>query len=168
MGNVTFAQAFPYAHRAAQVRCRTALRGRETCRADAEDIQQEAILAVLLNLRQFDPARASLRTFVERVVANRIATVMRSIRRESKRRFQQLPDGPALDSEPITLRGDVSCVLDGVSNFDRRVATSLMCRSPSETSRLLGTSRATVYRSIDRLREALTAAGFANGRGALS
>jgi hypothetical protein len=55
---------------------------------------------------------------------------------------------------------DIERVLAGVSAFDRAVARCLMDWSASETGRVLKVSRASVYRSIERLRAAFTAAGF--------
>jgi len=45
---------------------------------DYEDLEQEALMAVRRALQCFDPSRASLRTFVECVVAARLASLMRA------------------------------------------------------------------------------------------
>jgi len=54
-------------------------------------------------------------------------------------------------------------VLGRMSPFDRTVAAYLIDHSAIETSQKLGVSRATAYRSINRLRAVLAAAGFGSG-----
>jgi hypothetical protein len=70
--------------------------------------------------------------------------------------------GLAAPDDHFELRADVSRVLAGVTLFDRDVALCLMGRSAVETSRVLGASRACVYRAIGRLRAAFSNSGFAD------
>jgi len=61
------------------------------------------------------------------------------------------------------LRADVWVVLGRMPPFDRTVGICLIDHSASETAQKLGVSRATVFRSIKRLRATFAAAGFASG-----
>jgi DNA-directed RNA polymerase specialized sigma24 family protein len=108
-----FEQAYPLARRAVQVRAASgAMRA-----GDREDFEQEALLGLWIALRRYDPSRASLRTFVERVTDNRFASLMR--RRRSSLVVERLdghwfatPDGiPAVQFQV---------------DFERILAPSLM------------------------------------------
>jgi RNA polymerase sigma factor (sigma-70 family) len=134
---------------------------------DRRDLKQEALLELWRKAALFDARRASWRTFAETVVANRLTSFMRTVhagRREHGRneslnehkRFLPAPD------DCFDLRADIQRVLAGVSRFDRAVALSLIDYSSSETSHRLSVSRSTVYRSIERLRAAFTAAGLSS------
>ena len=130
-----------------------------------QDLKQEALLELWRKAPVFDEGRAGWRTFAERVVANRLASLIRHAR-SSRAGFGQqdpiegleVPDPARYDN--IDLQTDVRRVLDGVASLDRSVALLLIDYSAIETSRRLRVSRSTVYRSIERLRAAFTAAGF--------
>ena len=81
MVEATFEQAYPIAARAAKVRATAAVVSGAIPVADREDFEQEGLTACWRALPQFDPARASLRTFIERVIASRIASLVRTARR---------------------------------------------------------------------------------------
>ena len=81
MVEATFEQAYPIAARAARVRATAAVVSGAIPVADREDFEQEGLTACWRALPQFDPARASLRTFIERVIASRIASLVRAARR---------------------------------------------------------------------------------------
>jgi DNA-directed RNA polymerase specialized sigma24 family protein len=160
-----FARAYPLARRAAAVRSAAAIALVPS--ANREDLEQQVTIALWLALSCYDPSRASLRTFVERVAANRMASLIRSLHHSGQ--FKEVPlenaFGLAAPDGRSELRTDVSRVLAGVSAFDRCVAGSLARHSAAETSRRMGVSRAKVYRAIGRLRVAFTVAGFADHRG---
>jgi DNA-directed RNA polymerase specialized sigma24 family protein len=135
--------------------------------ADARcDLEQEALLELWRKACRFDSRRASWRTFAERVVANRLTSLVRRLRSGcSGYGKEDSLDGrefaiPAIH-DLIDLRTDIGRVLVGVSLFDRLVAACLLEYSVSETSQKLGASRARVYRAIGRLRVAF---GLALGR----
>jgi DNA-directed RNA polymerase specialized sigma24 family protein len=133
---------------------------------DRRDLEQEGLLELWRKLPLFDVRRASWRTFAERVVANRMTSVVRGLHstRCGYGKEEPLDEvGPTLRApdECIELRADIRRVLASVSQFDQAVALSLIDHSAVETSWRLGVSRATVYRAIGRLRAAFTAAGLA-------
>jgi RNA polymerase sigma factor (sigma-70 family) len=156
-----FEDAYPLIRRAAGVRSAAAVSLRAIVPSDREDWEQEALVAVWRAVNRFDPARASLRTFVERVTANRITSLLRSTSSRREMDLQSACRLTILDYR-TELRLDVGRVLRGVSMLDRRVAHHLAHYSTVEASRSLGLSRAKVYRSIGRLRDAFAAGGFAS------
>ena len=132
---------------------------------DREDLSQEALLELWRKAPAFDERRAGWRTFSERVVANRLASLLRHA--HSRRTgygkqdpIEGLEFADVARSNNIDLQTDVRRVLDGISPFDRTVALSLIGHSAIEASQRLGVSRATVYRAIGRLRAAFTEAGL--------
>jgi RNA polymerase sigma factor (sigma-70 family) len=128
------------------------------------DLEQEAFLELWRKRPAYDAQRGSWRTFCERVVANRMTSLVRNMYSERSGHFREDPlenfGALAATRAPIDLQADVSRILETVSQFDRRVAACLIGFSAAETSQELGVSRATVYRSIGRLRTAFTDAGL--------
>ncbi len=165
MVEIDFERAYPASSRVAAVHAAkfVALHGLPN---DArQDLKQEALLELWRKKPVFDEGRASWRTFAERVVANRLASLLRHMHSSSSERGKEdplegltIPDAARYDD--IDLQIDVRRVLDGVSPLDRKVALALIDHSAIETSRRLGVSRSTVYRSIERLRAAFTTAGL--------
>jgi RNA polymerase sigma factor (sigma-70 family) len=133
--------------------------------ADAHlDLQQEGCLELWRKKTRFDSRRASWPTFCDRVISNQLRSLMRRERAVRRARgiespLDELKYSHSEPGDPI-LRLDILRVLDRVSNFDRAVALSLAHNSVVETSHLLGSSRVTVYRAIERLRLAFRIAGF--------
>ena len=80
MAETTFEQAYQIALRILRVRATAAVMSGVVA-ADREDFEQEGLTACWRALPHFDPARASLRTFLEHVVAARLASLRRSARR---------------------------------------------------------------------------------------
>jgi len=140
--------------------------GRSGMPADARrDLEQEALLELWRKAPLFNAHRASWPTFSDRVMVNRLRSLMRSHQAASRERGTEQPFEEFRHSNPapdlwIELRIDVKRVLCGVSRFDRAVAISLAEYSITETSHRLDVPRATVYRSIERLRVTFNAAGF--------
>jgi len=132
--------------------------------ADREDMVQEAMIAVCQGLVYYEPARATLRTFTERIIDNRMTSLFRCrhARRRGHGRNEPLTAGAnlAAPDRHLDLRADVTLILAGMSLFDRKVAAHLIDCTPAETSRCLGVSRAAVYRAIARLRLAFITAGI--------
>ena len=162
-----FEQAFPATIRLAAVRAATVAALYGLPAESRRDLEQEALLELWRKHPAYDAQRGSWRTFSERVVANRMTSLVRSMYSERSGHFREEPleDLVALaaPNDRTDLRADVSRVLANVSQFDRSVAGDLIDYSAIEIGQRLGVSRATVYRSIKRLRAVLAAAGFGSG-----
>src|SRR5262249_7331890 len=130
--------------------------------ADRADLEQEALLGFWRALPCFDPARASLPTFSERVIANRIASTVRAQR--AVRRTPVLTEAPSHSEHPgsaIELRLDVERALAVLHDNDRRLARLLADHSASEVSRILRKSGSTVLEGLRPIRIAFFEAGMA-------
>jgi RNA polymerase sigma-70 factor, ECF subfamily len=155
-----FREAYPLAIRSAKFRSRTFPQYDDV---GHDDLVQEVLIAVWIALSRFDPARAGLRTFVERVSANAIASSLRR-KRATKRMMPNY--GPV--SAPqllvnVELRLDIQRAFRGVSKRDQEIAFMLRAEdTPSDIARVLTTSRTSVYESIKRLRLALRELGLAD------
>lgn len=164
MAESVFEQSFSATTRLAAVRAATIVTLYGLPSDSRRDFEQEALLALWRKHRAYDPRRGSWRTFSERVVANRMTSLVRAMRSERSGQFREDPIenllGLAAPNSLTELRADVSQVLAGLSPFDRSVALCLIGHSAIETSQCLGVSRATVYRAIGRLRTAFTEAGL--------
>ena len=161
-----FEQSFPAAIRLAAVRAATVatLYGLPT--ESRRDLEQEALLELWRRRPAYDAQRGSWRTFSERVVANRMTSLVRSMYSERSGHFREEPlenlVALAAPNDRTDLRADVARVLGKVSQFDRSVAGDLIDYSAVEIGQRLGVSRATVYRAIGRLRAAFTEAGLSH------
>ena len=159
-----FEQSFLVTSRLAAVRAATivTLYGMPT--DSRRDLEQEALLELWRKHQAYDPRRGSWRTFSERVVANRLTSLVRAMRSQRSGHVREEPIEEFLDlaapNNLTDLRADVSRVLAGLSPFDRSVAQCLIGHSAIETTQCLRVSRATIYRAIGRLRAAFTEAGL--------
>jgi RNA polymerase sigma factor (sigma-70 family) len=155
-----FDLAFPLAQRAAKVRAASAKLSHADF--DREDLQQEALIGVWGAIDRFDVSRASIRTFVERVVANRIASVLRRSRVGKRARRDDYDTAPQPGRLFVTVefRLDLNRVLETLGRRERKIARLLEEYRPSEIARVLKISRPAVYRSIERIREAFSDAGL--------
>lgn len=164
MVETTFEQSYPAAKQVAAVRAATIVAVYGLPKDVRHDLEQEALLELWRKQRAYDPRRGSWRTFSERVVANRMTSLVRAMRSKRSGQFREAPIenvlGLAAPGEHGDLRADVSRVLASISPFERSVAHCLIGYSAIETSERLGVSRATVYRAIGRLRAVFTKAGL--------
>lgn len=153
-----FDLAYPLAQRAAKVRASSSPRYDYF---DRDDLVQDAVAAVLAALDRYDEPRASLRTFVERVASNGIASTLRRARAAKRTSIDYWPvaESPEL-SLIVELRLDLNRALGTLGRPERRVARLLEEYRPAEIARALGISRTAVYQSIDCIREALGEAGL--------
>jgi RNA polymerase sigma-70 factor, ECF subfamily len=167
MVEAVFEQSYQAASRLAAVRSAAMVALYGLPQDSRPDLEQEALLEIWRKRTAYDPARGSWRTFAERVVANRMVSLMRSMHSDKAGKSREAPfesaRGLAAPMERGDLRLDVWVVLGRMSPFDRTVAFCLIDHSAIETGQKLGVSRATVYRSIIRLRAAFVAAGFGSG-----
>jgi RNA polymerase sigma factor (sigma-70 family) len=134
---------------------------RDTTISTATTWCTDAVTAVLAALDRYDELRASLRTFVERVASNGIASTLRRARaaKLTSVDYWQASESPKL-SVIVELRLDLNRALGTLGRPERRVARLLEEYRPAEIARALGISRTAVYRSIDRIREAFVEAGL--------
>ncbi len=162
MREALFLQALPLARRAARVRSARYDRILDALGLDREDLEQDAMAGLWNVLPRFDPTRASLRTYAERVVTTTITSTIR--RATAKKRTVR--DDAAMLTDPfhlllqIEIHIDIERALRTLKNKDRRVARLLADYRPSEVAQVLGISRPAVYRSMHRIRMALCAAGL--------
>jgi RNA polymerase sigma factor (sigma-70 family) len=125
---------------------------------DRADLEQELLLAVWLKLRHFDPLRASLPTFVEKVCSTRSASIFR--RTKAAKRTPPSLDPPRLRAFDINITVEIQVdfrrALGTLGRADQKIARLLLNHMrPAEIARMLGIPRAGVYRSIERIRAAL-------------
>lgn len=73
-----------YAKNLIEFKARQLSRRREFGKADREEIQQELWLAVVSQADRFDPERASLDTFIDRVVNTAVAMILRDRERQKR------------------------------------------------------------------------------------
>lgn len=83
-----------YAQNLIQMRARQLVRRPEFSKSDLDDIQQDLLLHLLNQAEQFDPARASVNTFIARVVDSGVAMLIR----ESNRDKRSPAEGVAIQS----------------------------------------------------------------------
>ena len=158
----TFLHAYPMARRAGQVRAAGAVAIGAVPEVEAEDLEQEGLLACWQAIHLFDPRRASLKTFIERVVAARMISLHRA--RTCRPRLQGIEDdqfkvGNAW-ARDIEFQSDVQRVLSALSDTDRQLALALIDHTPTEVTRLFGIARSTVYERLRHIRIAFADAGF--------
>lgn len=164
MAEPSFEQSYPAAKHLVEVRAATVVARFGLPKDARRDLAQEALLELWRKRPAYDAQRGSWRTFCERVVANRMTSLVRTMYSERSGHFREDPlenlGALAAARTPVDLQADVARILESVSEFDQRVAACLIGHSAAETSQKLGVSRATVYRSIGRLRMAFTDAGL--------
>ena len=161
MHDQVFAQAYPFARRAAAVRSAAATRMASLPSADRVDLEQEALVAVWRALPRYDPARASLRTFVEVVVASRLASLMRAHHRHpAPVQLEEYHQADGDQIPAIEFGMDFRFVSASLAELDRHLVAVLLDHSPTEASRALRVSRSTVYEGIHRIRATFANAGF--------
>lgn len=168
MTEAAFEQSYYASSRVAVVRAATLVTLFGLPKDVRRDLEQEALVELWRKRPAYDAQRGSWRTFSERVVANRLRSLVRSMHREPSGHFREKPlenlVALAAPSDRADLRVDVSRVLANMSQFDRSVAVDLIDYSAIEIGQRLGASRATVYRAIGRLRAAFTEAGLSPWR----
>jgi len=151
---------------------------------DIKDIEQDLTQDLLERLPKFDPAKASLNTFADRVVGRKIKSLIRDRHadmRDWRRVAYSLDEEIETDevstdrhefisqdkadlqtgrydrpeAERVHLQMDVEAVLAGLTPELRRVAVMLMTHSVAEVACELGIARSTFRdRYLARLREA--------------
>jgi len=145
--------------------------------SDRDDLEQDLALHLIEHADQFDSSRACWRTFVNRMVDNRIISIMRRrlAQRRDYRRTMLLSEltvddrgdslEPACDSGAhIDPSPDLAIDLDdAIQKLD--CPTQRMCRllaheSLAESARRLGLTRAQMRTQVSRIRNLLTEQGM--------
>lgn len=164
-----FEQFLPQARRIAGVRAARAAYRHRLPTETRQDLEQEALLELWCKRGAYDQGRGSWCTFAERLVANRLASLVRAMRAQRSGTFRERPleesDQLAAPDLNGSIGADVARILLRVNQLDRTIAICLSDHSVTETGRRLRVSRATVYRAISRLRATFIRAGFARESG---
>jgi len=145
---------------------------------DREDIEQELALDLIQRWPNFDPKKSKPRTFIARVVRNRISTIIRH-RMTEQQRFEQIGHVPLdptieeevsscfrtgqterIDQDDVDIEHDVDVVLAGLPDELRRTCELLKTESIAETARRLGINESTVRSRIKKVREQFEQAGL--------
>jgi len=146
--------------------------------SEREDVEQELVLDLLGRLSRFDPNRASLRTFVARVVEHGVASLIerRSAQKRDGRRVECSLDELVDDGEGSRVQRaatieahapdvrdlalDLAEVLEGLPPKLRALCEMLPDHTPAQMAEKLGITRRTVSRWVSGLRERFTEAGL--------
>lgn len=161
LGGAEHAVIYSHARRAAEVHAARAVCAGAVLPDDREDLVQDALLGLCREIGRFDPARSSIRTYVERVVLSRIQTAVRA-RRTIKRRFSEPlteHEDPRRFGAEVEYRVHVQRALDRLAPPDRMVASLLVDMTPAEAARALQIARSTIYLAIARIRDVFVEAG---------
>jgi len=163
--NAIFLEAYPIALRAAKVRAMAAVSSGIIPVSDREDFEQEGVVACLRALPRFDPARASLRTFIEKIVAARLASLVRQARRSPELVPVEMLCWLPVESKTVgrELRMSIDRVVATLRTDDRELVQLLCELSPAEASRRLGIPSSTLHDRILRLRRRFARAGLDRG-----
>jgi RNA polymerase sigma factor (sigma-70 family) len=144
-----------------------------------EDVENELLLSCWAALSRFDPALASLRTYVSRVMENAARSMTRgdmAVRRIPDALIVSLSDSPAAadrgNSPALHLEFwlDFERAIDPLAQPLKDTAEALRWMGPAEIARVYGSSRRTVYDHIQVIRDRLVQCGigldyFARGGG---
>ena len=154
MVEATFEQAYPIAVRAAKVRATAAVASGAIPVSDREDIEQEGVTACWRALPKYDPCRASLRTFIERVVGNHITSLVRSARRipASLPLTEAPPQMTDSDTRRCEFQVDLERLSRKIAARDQQIVFLLLNHSPAEVSRMIGLSSSGVHQRLAELR----------------
>lgn len=157
-----FEQALPLAWRTAQVRVSTAVGCGFAPPVDHDDLVQEGLVACWRAYPRYDPSIAGERTFFERVVAHRLATVLRTTRRKPRTVdldtavHPQAPD----EGRAIEFSASLQTLLKTLTSEDAQLVKLLLHFTPAEAARILGVARSTIHDRIRRLRPKFLAVGL--------
>ncbi|MBP7946039.1 MAG: sigma-70 family RNA polymerase sigma factor [Verrucomicrobia bacterium] len=164
--------------------------GKVPALGEVEDVQQDLIEDVLRRLPKFDGDRASVKTFVCRIIDNKIADLLKSheaacrgngctkeslddwvrdetgawVRRDTTVdaccRGARLGICERSEDEQRDLEMDIASVMASLSPEQRDVCGMLRTKTPSEIARETGMSRSAIYKHIAAIRAAFIKAGL--------
>lgn len=158
----------PYAADLIKHKTRRLIGHRGINRDDAEEIAQDVAAHLIERMPQFDPSRATVNTFIDRVVKNKLLNVIEARgaqKREGQRRNRPLDDvSPEALLEygrttaDVDLALDVRDLLKGMPPELRVFADRLMLETPVEAARTLGLTRAQMRSRMEAVRAHMEAA----------
>jgi DNA-directed RNA polymerase specialized sigma24 family protein len=179
-----------YAKTLIRIKARQLCRRPEFEESEQDDVRQDLWLQLAAKARQFDPRRASLTTFTDRVICSRVSILLRSRRRQCRAPWSRTL---SLERTLLEVDGTATPISQTVSNdalyhragrpfvgstarqedaeafavaFSkmpaglRRVCRSLLHGTVSSTARDLATSRRQVRKAVDRIRSYFEQVGF--------
>jgi DNA-directed RNA polymerase specialized sigma24 family protein len=133
-------------------------------RSDRDDLEQELAMKAFLASATFDPARGTVTSFFNRVLANKANSLARHATRIKRDRRNDVP----LDEVHLVtpdwrgdLRVDVADALDDLSEADRAVAPLLATQSVAAVARITGHTRGVIREAKRRIARALAAKNLA-------
>lgn len=134
--------------------------------SDTEDVRQELLLDLWCRSKRFDPAKSSVRTFANRVMRHKVATLVRASGATKRdylktRHLEQcaLPSDSSVEGR-IHRRVDVRTCIDCLPTSLRTIAITLMTRTVVQASSELGISRTTLHRRILEIQQAFELMGL--------
>lgn len=131
--------------------------------ADADDVAQDVFLKVWTHAASFDPSKASFRTWLYRIAANRCFDLLRSRRRWSWLGFEAVPDAPSPEpgaDDAMADREMLAAVRADILALPERQRMALVLvvtaeRTAQDVADVLGLSRAAAEQLIVRARQTL-------------
>ena len=163
MIDLTFEQAFPVARQMAHQKAVVCVRRCAPEPLDVDELESRLLMIAWRRFDRYDAERASLRTFLSRVMDHEIASALREC-------------GRAVQPEPLSEAAEVFAAVDDTARREfwidleralvplapevRETARLLADVQPAEVGRALGCSRGTVWARIRELRGALLGAGI--------
>jgi uncharacterized protein (DUF2267 family) len=146
---------------------------------DAGDYEQDLVLDLWRRQDAFDASRASFRTFADRIVAHRAATLASRTAKALMERGMASLDAPLAGDDGATLAEILSARPEGHSQYEeqdlvfdvrrfvsrltpalKRCCEILVSGNVAEATEVAGLHRSTVYESACRLRMQATEAGL--------
>jgi DNA-directed RNA polymerase specialized sigma24 family protein len=137
-------------------------------RNDAEEIAQDVAAHLIERMPQFDPKRAKVNTFIDRVVKNKLLNIIEARtaqKRDGHRRARALDDVPrgSLLEHGRTVSDvdralDVRDILGSLPPDLREFAERLKLESPADAARTLGLTRAQMRNRLEAIRTHFDAA----------
>ncbi len=158
--------------------------------SDGDDIRQELVLDCIIRFRKFDPAKSSCRSFVSRIVNNRVATLVEGQRarcrdyracRSSLNDQIEFAPGESMElaervsadeyearigrsglsaRDRVELQIDVARVIASLPSELAAITIMLKSVSVVEAARQLSVPRSTKYRRIGDIRVVIENAGL--------
>jgi len=163
VADLTFEQAFPIARHLAHQKAVVSVRRFGFAPYETDELESRLLLIAWRRFDKFDESRASMRTFLSRVMDSELASILRASGRAVQ--TEPLPDqAPAIATQNDTARGefwiDLGRALAPLPPEVRETAFLLSWLPPAKAGRALGCSRGTVWARIRQMRDALLAVGM--------